>query len=184
MQSAVFVDVVEDVEFVERPTGEKVLVVPSTVRLQELDSPALSFAERSYLAPFGSVLTAAASCFGVEDRKGRLLFDAVGDMAAKPAQMELEDDVVERGSEIGQGVTDEQRSPCSIEFWPRVSIEATHLAFNHVLGPKGIRTEYVEPGVVRDDSCYFRLEALSVFPRSAQLLPRPLKAAGHGVTLS
>lgn len=70
MQSAVLVDVIEQVDFEQRPSSQSVSVIPSVVRLQELDSTTLPPAKSSDLAPLAGVLTAVANELVVEDREG------------------------------------------------------------------------------------------------------------------
>jgi len=175
MKATMLVDDVEGIDVVQGQPHPSIFVIPSVVRLQELDSTAMTLTESAYLAPLARVFLAS----GLANRECGELLDPCGNVPLVMPDMELKHDVVECGSEIEQRVADNQSAPCRIESWPLVSVERVLVSFALTLHADGVSTKAAVPGVVRDDLPYFVSERLAVLPRPVQLLPRAPKVTSH-----
>lgn len=175
MKVSVLVDVVEKRQLKNRPAEFYELVVPSVVRLQELDSPALFEAEALNSWPLRSGLDGLLELH----RKGRVFSDLVRDTSPETANVKLEDDVVESRAQIEESVPENEGAPSTVERWPRVSVEA--VLMSHVLSLHGdaIRVDGVVPRVVGSDSGDFSLERFVVLTSALPLLPRIDKLPSH-----
>jgi hypothetical protein len=171
MKVSVLVDVVEFVQMPKRLSCPIEIVVPSVVRLEELDPEPFPFPEPLDPSPIqGHVSSRLSGGRGIEDREGGLLLGLGGDSALVVPDMELVDEVVEGRAEVEQAIPDVERPRDGIDGLDVAEVKAIFEAPSVDL--RGDRI-----GVRGSFGCQGVHEAPGVIP----LLLHRQKASGHAL---
>jgi hypothetical protein len=185
MKTSVLIDDMESTEASKCKSGVNVSVIPSVVRLQELDSPPLPTAESAYFPPFAAVFAMLCKSKVSEDREARTVSNLFGNTPSKAPIMQRVNDVIERTAKIEERITEDRCAHRGIDSWPLVSVERVLVALSLTLHPDGVSTELVEPWVIAGEKAtYFVPQLLTMVPCPKQLLPSVQQLPRHHTTPS